>query len=390
MRLLCSVAALILFVITQEAEAQQESPALSDFLAKAADSLVYIETLKTLPNGASARFHGTGFVISSAGKVLTAAHVIDGISRETLGKSHNGEVNPNAIFRYQGRRGASDAQLEDLQLEFLDDLRDLAVLRFKSGRAFRPLEIASGTGLRPPEQILALGFPLAMNSIVPALGRITGTGQPDGRWLIDAAVNPGHSGGPVIRRDGRVVGVVHAGIQGVTLMNLMLPLIPKDPILVKTGVAQVTGDTPRYSDTIPTHTDWNDIPLEGSCENRRPLFEKTSEGIYWVCAEASVSSGGSPNVERTQNVRIAIPASAALMDVRYFHRSRGDWQNPVEVGTWHRNAPGEDLQWMSIDGAQSQTNGVETIVEARCRNWSHNLRMFCAIGAQYRAGAWLW
>lgn len=386
-----SVFGLALFLCAAQAtKAQQESPALADFLVRSNASLVYVETTKILPNGAMASFHGTGFVVSSIGQVLTAAHVVDGIARETLGKSYAGEINPKATFSYRGKLASSEAQLEDMQLDFLDDSRDLAILHFKKRGHFKPLEIASGANLRSPEQILALGFPLTMSSVVPALGRITGTGQPDGRWLIDAPVNPGHSGGPVIRRDGRVVGVVHAGIQGATLMNLILPFSPADPLLVRAGIAQVPDDNLQSLDVIPMRSNWDDIRLEGSCEERRSIFEKLAEGIRWACAEGVVSSGGSPNVERTQNVRVSIPASAAIMDVRYFHRSRGDWHDPVESGDWHTNPPDSDLQWMEINKAQIQFNGTSRIVEARCRNWSHNLRMFCAIGVQYREGVWLW
>lgn len=390
MRKFCFGTMCIALAISPAAAAQFLSPALSNYLTENGGKLVYLETTKILPNGATAHFRGTGFVISSSGDVLTAAHVVDGITRESLGQDHSSEFSTDATFNYKGRLGSKAGQLEDLHLVLLDDLRDLALLRFEGTRQFQAFEVASGAGLRPPEAVLALGFPLGSDTSVPALGRITGTGQADGRWLIDAAVNPGHSGGPVIRRDGRVVGVVHAGIQGATLMNLMLPLKSEDPILSKAGVKQVAGLPTSDPDTIPPRTGWNDIPLEGACEERRKHFENLAKGIHWACAEATVDRGGSNNVERTQNVRVTIPGSAALLDVRYFHRSRGDWQAPVEGGPWHSNAPGGDLQWMSIESAQSRTSGVDRIVEARCRNWSHNMRMFCALGVQYRAGAWLW
>src|SRR6185503_15553963 len=114
------------------------------------------------------------------------------------------------------------------------------------------------------------------------------------------------------------------------------------------------------------------------------------ENLHWACSEIAVASGGSPNVERTHSVRVTIPASAQVVDVRYFHRSREDWRAPTEVGPWHSNAPDGDLQWMEIESAESHISGNMRIVEARCRNWSHNLRMFCALGVQYRGGAWLW
>jgi hypothetical protein len=97
------------------------------------------------------------------------------------------------------------------------------------------------------------------------------------------------------------------------------------------------------------------------------------------------------NVHVTAPVRIVVPRSAALLDVFYFHRSRGDWRNPVELGPWHANMPETDLQWMKIHAATVSTDGDgDLAIEALCRNWSADLRMFCAVGVRYRAGVLLW
>src|SRR5579864_280653 len=94
---------------TRVAVAQVPTATLAGYLAVMTNAVVFIETLKTLPNGASAPFHGTGFVISSDGYVLTAAHVVDGISRETLGVSHAAEMNPDARFTYRASLGSAAA-----------------------------------------------------------------------------------------------------------------------------------------------------------------------------------------------------------------------------------------------------------------------------------------
>ncbi|HVR12075.1 MAG TPA: serine protease [Thermoanaerobaculia bacterium] len=376
-------------IAARAAFAQVPTATLAGYLAAMTNAVVYIETVKTLPNGASAPFHGTGFVISPDGYVLTAAHVADGISRDTLGVSHAAEVNPDATFRYRGSLGSAGAPPQELRLVTLDDLRDLALFKLVVAHDYPHFRLASGTGLRSPDQVLALGFPVPVTSIVPAFGRITDTSRRDGRWYVDAPVNPGHSGGPVIRRDGAVVGLVHAGIQGETLLNLILPLRDGDPILAGTGSAQDPSPWPPAADA-PSRQRFGDIPLVGSCADRAGTFEDPARSLHWLCAETTVPRGVSQNVEKTRTVRLVIPASAELVGIRYFHRTRGDWQRPQEMGPWHTNPPDADLQWMMIEPAEVFRAGDDQVIQAQCRNWAHDLTMYCALGVQYRTAAWLW
>jgi hypothetical protein len=175
-------------------------------------------------------------------------------------------------------------------------------------------------------------------------------------------------------------------------MNLITPLAKNDPLLRSAGAKQDLSVWSTNSiHRIPPRLDISDIPLEGSCEERRARFEQLTNGIQWVCADAMVENGVKANVHVTTPVRIVVPKSAALLDVLYFHRSRGDWRQPVEVGVWHANMPDTDLQWMKIHAATVSTDGEgDLVIEALCDNWSAELRMFCAIGVQYRAEALLW
>jgi Trypsin-like peptidase domain len=375
---------------TVAATAQIASPALSGYLGTHAEAVVYFHTTQTLPNGMSADFYGTGFVIDASGHVLTAAHVADDITRETIGEAHADEMIPGATYKYEGSLGSENGPKLLMDLVELDDLRDLALFKLIEPAVYQHFEVASGVGLNTPEQVLALGYPVGSDASVPALGRITDTTRKDGRWLISAPVNHGHSGGPVVRRDGAVVGVVHAGFQGAALMNLMLPLKATDPILVKAGVTQNTRTWPPATAGIPERTKFDDIAVDGACSDRSPIFEDAAKSIHWTCAEATVPRGVGPNVEKTKPVRVLIPSSAEILDVRYFHRSRGDWQAPVENGPWHANPPDVDLQWMMIDAGVVFGSGTDQLIQAQCRNWAHDMASFCAIGVQYKMDAWLW
>jgi hypothetical protein len=378
-------------LLSTGAAAQMMSASLARFLDAHRAAVVHMHSSKRFPNGAIADYYGSGFVVSSDGLVLTAAHVLDGIDRTTREFAAKLPTRPQAVFRYEGALGATDASREELQLVTLDDQIDVALLRFKVRRDFPYFQIASSDGLRASDQVLALGIPLGSSTIVPAVGRVTDISRPDGRWLFDAPVNPGHSGGPVIGRDGRVVGMVQAGLQGVTLMNVMLPFRQAENILNEGGVAQEGPlPLPAVVGGVPIRDKFDDIPLEGECATRVDAFNDSTKALQWICSEIVVPRGVAAHIEKARTVRVAISSSASIVDVRYFHRSRGDYRRPEEFGPWHTNPPDVDLQWMMVEKAEVLQSGDEQIIQAQCRNWSAELTMSCGIGVQYKVGARLW
>jgi serine protease Do len=139
------------------------------------------------------RGHGSGVVLSADGYVLTNAHVARaaGPLRVRL---------PGA-----GTAGA--------ELVGSDARTDLAVVRMPAGGP-APLEMAADRPLRIGELVMAIGNPLGFDrsvslGVVSALYRELATrdGVLEGLIQTDAAVNPGHSGGPLLDMDGHVVGL---------------------------------------------------------------------------------------------------------------------------------------------------------------------------------------
>ena len=95
---------------------------------------------------------------------------------------------------------------------------DLAVLQAKSlPDDMMPAVMRSTAGLRPGDEVVAVGFPFGIGPSVSA-GVISGLKRdyvsPEGKRLLtnliqfDAAVNPGNSGGPLVTLDGEVIGIV--------------------------------------------------------------------------------------------------------------------------------------------------------------------------------------
>jgi S1-C subfamily serine protease len=141
---------------------------------------------------------GTGVVIVESGLILTNLHVVQGARRihVTFFDGHD-----------------SEAELVGQRAE-----HDLAVLQARSlPDDMMPATMRSTSGLRPGDEVVAVGFPFGIGPSASA-GVISGLKRdyvsPDGRQSLsnliqfDAAVNPGNSGGPLVTLDGEVVGIV--------------------------------------------------------------------------------------------------------------------------------------------------------------------------------------
>ena len=143
---------------------------------------------------------GSGVVVTKSGKILTALHVISSTDRWVV------------VFADGSK---SDADFVGAQPE-----NDLAVLQPKHiPDELQPAALASTAGLRPGDEVVATGFPFGIGPSVSA-GVVSGLDRefedPDNKHKLtnliqfDAAVNPGNSGGPLVNRDGEVVGIVTA------------------------------------------------------------------------------------------------------------------------------------------------------------------------------------
>ena len=71
-------------------------------------------------------------------------------------------------------------------------------------------------------EIVTFGFPFEQD-LLAVPGSITGVNN-DGRWLTNASLNRGMSGGPAFDRSGDVVGIVVAGYEEANPLNLLIPI----------------------------------------------------------------------------------------------------------------------------------------------------------------------
>ncbi|MCA8920222.1 MAG: trypsin-like peptidase domain-containing protein [Planctomycetes bacterium] len=96
---------------------------------------------------------------------------------------------------------------------------DLALLRVipKDGMRFTPIPIGDSRTVSALDEVMVLGFPggpTVLEGVIAAASPVTGkVRKPESSLLIGAPMIPGNSGGPLIDREGKVVGIC-AAIQG--------------------------------------------------------------------------------------------------------------------------------------------------------------------------------
>ena len=148
---------------------------------------------------------GSGFVVDRRGDVVTNDHIVQGASNIRVGFS-GGATYPATIVG-------------------TDPTTDIAVVRVKApSAALHPLRFAASSGVQVGDRVYAIGNPFGLERTMTA-GIVSATGRdiqaPNGRTIAgaiqtDAPINHGNSGGPLLDRFGRVVGI-NAQLEGGTV-----------------------------------------------------------------------------------------------------------------------------------------------------------------------------
>src|SRR5271166_3985795 len=101
----------------------------------------------------------------------------------------------------------------DGRVKTIDPSNDIAIIQ--SARPIsRPLRFRTGDPLKPGDDIIVIGFPLrGLLSSAPTVttgivSSLAGLRDDRTRFQISAPVQPGNSGGPVLDKEGNVVGMV--------------------------------------------------------------------------------------------------------------------------------------------------------------------------------------
>lgn len=198
---------------------------------------------------------GTGFFVSQNGNILTNHHVVEGCAEirvpaeNTIGK-----------------------------LVVADQTNDLALVKLEvTGRTI--VQFPDSDDVKQGEEIFVFGYPL--DGYLPSAGNITpgiisalaGPGNNSSLVQMTAPVQPGNSGGPLLNKKGKVVGVVVGKANAIK-------------------IAKVTGDIPQNVNfaiaprTVKAFLDGNRVQYQKKGDTFS--FEKGSVAIADEARKSSV------------------------------------------------------------------------------------------------------
>jgi Trypsin-like peptidase domain len=201
---------------------------------------------------------GTAFVVGDR-LLLTALHVVEEAAQLSV--------------RFPGQASLR-ADVIAIETE-----RDIGVLRVPEMRMPGPplLPLASSQSVQLGEPVAVVGYPLPSPehpTVTMTQGIISAIHNDPMFLQIDAPVNPGNSGGPVLSADGHVLGIVDASLRGAQQFNLAIPIEAAKPLL--TAAAQRATPLP-----LPLTSSTN-LALEQSGNDIGPYAHEEKEGASCV------------------------------------------------------------------------------------------------------------
>ncbi|MBS3084080.1 trypsin-like peptidase domain-containing protein [Candidatus Pacearchaeota archaeon] len=167
-------------------------------------SLVIEEAIKKVVTVTTDLSAGTGFIVADGSYIITNNHVIEG--------SNTIQVQTYANEVYVAELVGADANA------------DIAVLKI-SGE-LDAFELSDSDEVVIGEKVIAIGNPLGLSftvteGIVSALHR-EGPNGLQAYIQTDVTLNPGNSGGPLVNKDGKIIGMANFKVGGAEALGFAL------------------------------------------------------------------------------------------------------------------------------------------------------------------------
>ena len=148
--------------------------------------------LADIGDAATVESSGSGFIVHPDGYILSNNHVVDGADKIDV-VLHDGTIHRAKVLE-------------------ADPYKDLALLKIEA-KGLTAAPLGDSDKLKPGEVVITIGFPLStiIGSATASIfeGKLNAKRDEKIEMLqIDAAVNPGNSGGPLVNDRGEVIGIV--------------------------------------------------------------------------------------------------------------------------------------------------------------------------------------
>lgn len=172
---------------------------------------------------------GTGIIVDASGYILTNSHVV-----------MDGDVDTITVLLSDGREVEGSVLWNDASL-------DLAIVKIKADN-LQAAELGDSDDINIGSYTAAIGNPLGLQfassvtqGVVSGLDRTitasSDSGQTstkmEGLLQVDAAINSGNSGGPLLNSEGQVIGINTAKAESGEGMGFAIPINTAKPIIEK-------------------------------------------------------------------------------------------------------------------------------------------------------------
>ncbi|MDM8558669.1 DegQ family serine endoprotease [Candidatus Parabeggiatoa sp. HSG14] len=170
---------------------KEDSP-LDDFLRRFLEEFEPFRKNGGLPRHPKASGVGSGFIIDADGFVVTNHHVIEGAGEITVTLNDGSKYSPKVVGH--------------------DAKTDLALLKVDAKKPLPYMSFGDSDKARVGDWVIAVGNPYGFGDtftagIISARGRDIQSGPYDDFIQVDAPINKGNSGGPLLNMNGEVIGI---------------------------------------------------------------------------------------------------------------------------------------------------------------------------------------
>jgi formylglycine-generating enzyme required for sulfatase activity/V8-like Glu-specific endopeptidase len=286
-------------------------------------------TVQVITQGSS----GSGVLIDkndSTYTVLTAAHVIKSSNpeEETYITTYDGETHP-----------------VNTRMVRMGDKADVAIATFSSDKLYRVTDVGKFKSLDVLDSVYVVGYPLAdqaisVSTITLTRGEVASIGRFDDGYGFSytAVTRPGMSGGPVLDREGQLIGI-HGRAAGQHLQNVPIKDglnlgIPVDTAVAAFGLGEKYQPPASEQASEPTQTTAE--AAEEPPSEPAPETQPTPQLSSFTFEVLGVDEQGQVRTRRSQSAQYYRQSLKNTVDLEMVYVPGGQFSMGAPITEAHR------------------------------------------------------